>query len=85
MDVGASARLRMETLVRAQREPGALDVEAASLESAADRCVVSERGAALLSLEHARGMLKKTITRIKRAETSAKKWRRKVAALERAS
>lgn len=36
-------------------------------------------------LEHARGMLKKTLSRIKRAETSAKKWRRKIAALERRS
>lgn len=34
-------------------------------------------------LLHAKAMLKKTLTRIKRAETSAKMWRRRVAALER--
>lgn len=36
-------------------------------------------------LERARAMLKKTLTRIRRAETSASKWRRKIAAFERRS
>lgn len=36
-------------------------------------------------LEHARAALKRTLTRIKRAETSATKWRRRIAALERRS
>jgi len=50
--------------------------------SAAD---IADRRAALRAdrVEHARSMLKRATTRVKRAETILKRWRRRVAALER--